>query len=251
MRIIYMGNNWVGWQILEWLVKEKEEIIGLVVHPDERAKYRKEILECVSLPSKCIWDGPMLREKKTLEGIRNLKPDLILSILFIYILKPELLTIPQKGAINLHNGYLPYNAGVYANVWSIVDETPSGATLHYMDEGVDTGDIIAQREILVKFEDTGESLYHKTEQVCVDLFKDTWPQIKHNSIKRIPQKRSGTYHSPNDVRKIDKIDLHSKYKAKDLINILRARTFPPYESAYVEVEGKKYYLRISIEEAEK
>ncbi len=55
---------------------------------------------------------------------------------------------------------------------------------------------------------------------------------------------------PRDVERIDHIDLNRKYKARDLLNILRARTFSPYESAYVEINGKKVFVRVKLEEDE-
>ena len=117
-----------------------------------------------------------------------------------------------------------------------------------MDECFDTGNIIAQKKVPIYFYDTGKSLYHRLEKECVKLFKEVWPKIKHGEIEGVKQTTKGTYHSREDVDKIDCIDLNKSYNAKELINILRARTYYPYEGAFVEVEGKKIFLRLALRE---
>jgi methionyl-tRNA formyltransferase len=128
-----------------------------------------------------------------------------------------------------------------------VEGTPSGATLHYVDEGIDTGDIIAQEKVAVELTDTGESLYRKLEKSCVYLFKQYWPLIRDGKELRIPQSSAkGTYHATEDVKRIDEIELDRKYVGRDLINIIRARTFPPYKGAFFRDGDKKIYMRIDL-----
>jgi len=247
VRIVYLGNNWVGWQILRWLKEQNEEIVGLVIHPPSKQKYTKEILQVADLPSERVFDGSQLHNPELLAAIRKLAPDIGLSVLFDYILRREFLDIFPRGVINLHPALLPYNRGQYPNVWSIVEGTPAGVTLHYIDEGIDTGDIIAQKEVPVEPIDTGETLYRKLEKACVDLFKETWPLIRSGQAPRVPQRKGeGTYHRTSDVDKIDRIDLNRTYTARELIDIIRARTFPPYPGAYFEHQGRKIYLRLQL-----
>src|SRR5207248_7068189 len=132
------------------------------------------------------------------------------------------------------------------NVWSIVDGTPAGVTLHYIDEHVDTGDIIAQREVLVDAADTGGTLYNKLERAAEALFCETWPLVRSGKAPRIPQGSGGTYHRVRDVEAIDEIDLDRPYKAGDLINILRARSFPPHRGAYFRDGNRKVYIEVSL-----
>lgn len=248
MKIFYLGNNWVGWQVLKWLKEQGEDIIGLAIHPLHRQKYVNEILQVGELSSGNIFDGSQLRKSEVIEAIRELAPDIGLSVLFDYILKPEFLSIFPKGVVNLHPSYLPYNRGQYPNVWSIIEGTPSGVTLHYIDEEIDTGNIIAQKEAPVEPVDTGETLYRKLEQVSVELFRETWPLIKTGKAPCIPQRGgTGTYHRTQDVEAVDEIDLDQAYIARDLINILRARTFPPYTGAYFTLDGKRVYMRLQLE----
>jgi methionyl-tRNA formyltransferase len=248
MKVFYMGNNWLGLKVLEWLDEQGEEIVGLSVHPSPKRKYGDEILSVADLPNGRVFDARSLEDGKALDRIRELDPDIGISVLFDYILRPPFLDLFDESVINLHPGYLPYNRGQYPNVWSIVEGTPAGTTLHYIDPEIDTGDIIARKGVNVEPIDTGQTLHTKLEQASFELFKDAWPAISSGSVSRVEQeKEEGTYHRSDDVEEIDEIDLDASYKARDLINILRARTFPPHESAYFEENGKKVYIRVDLE----
>lgn len=251
MRIVYLGNNLTGLNVLRWLVERNELIVGLGVHPDDSAKYKSEIIAASGIDRKQVFDGSRINKSEIVEKIKALRPDIILSVLFGYKLSGEVLNIPHRGCINLHPSYLPFNRGAYPNVWAIIDETPVGVTLHYMDEGFDTGGIIAQKKVPIYFYDTGESLYHRLEKESLELLIKIWPEIKHGICKRIKQTSKGTFHSKKDVEKIDHIDLNRSYNARELINILRARTFYPYKGAFVEVKGKKIFLRLELSEEQK
>ena len=248
MRIFYVGNNYNGYRILKWLKDRGEHIVGISVHPDEKALFKKEIMSVSGLSRKYIIDGSDINEPETIKKINKLKPDIIISINFDYILKKDVLGIPSRWAINLHTSYLPYNRGNYPNVWSIVENTPAGVTIHYMDEGIDTGDIIDQVEVKIDITDTGKTLYKKLENVAFKLFKKNWDDIKSGKNKKTKQVGTGTYHKKRDVIKIDPINPEKYYKAIDLINILRARTFPPYKGAYLDINGRKIYIRIKLYE---
>jgi methionyl-tRNA formyltransferase len=247
MRILFLGNNWVGWQVVKWLRGQNERIVGLVIHPPAKQKFGDEIMRSARVDPEHMFDGSQLRQRDTLQAIQALQPDIGVSILFDYILKPEFLELFPLGVANLHPAYLPYNRGQYPNVWSIIEGTPAGATLHYIDPGVDTGDIIARLRVSVEPIDTGETLYRKLEQACVDLFKETWPAIRSGQAPRLSQSRGeGTCHRTRDVEDVDCIDLDREYKAGELIDLIRARTFPPYSGAYFIDRGRKVYLRLQL-----
>jgi methionyl-tRNA formyltransferase len=247
MRILCLVNNWVGWQVLKWLKGREDPVIGLVIHPPAKRRYGKEILGSAALPENRIFDGSLLRQPEVRDAIRRLKPDIGLSLFFDYILKPEFLRLFPAGVLNLHPSYLPCNRGQYPNVWSIVDGTPSGVTLHYLDAGIDTGDIIAQRLVPVEPVDTGESLYRKLERACLEVFMENWPGVVSGKLIGMPQpSEAGTYHRTRDVEQIDEINLEHTYTARKLIDILRARTFPPYRGAFFRAEGRKVYLRLQM-----
>lgn len=248
MNVFYMGNNWLGWKVLEWLVTE-DDVVGLALHPGEKGTYDREMREVTGLSEPQIFDGTTLDDDDTIEDVRALEPDVGVSVLFGYILTPSFLNLFPEGAVNLHPAYLPYNRGAYPNVWSIVDGTPAGVTLHEIDEGVDTGDIWARRRVEVRPTDTGRTLYERLEQVGVDLFREAWPKLKSGNLRPVEQSEGeGTKHYVRDVEEIDEIELGETYTGRELIDILRARTFPPHKGAYFETNGRKVYLRLELTE---
>jgi methionyl-tRNA formyltransferase len=256
MRVFFLGNNYLACEILEWLKAQGEEIVGLVIHPSDRQRYGKKIKEIAGLPEESIFVGTSLQDPEVLKKIRSFEADIAISVLFGYIIKPPLLEAFPSGAINLHLGYLPYNRGAFPNVWCFLENTPAGATLHYMDPGIDTGAIIDQEKVSITATDTGESLYKKLEKVSFEIFIKNWEAIKKGRVVILPQSQSqsqakgeGTFHRVVDADAIDHIDLNKSYKAGELIDLLRARTFPPYHGAYfIAPEGKKVYLQLQLKE---
>jgi methionyl-tRNA formyltransferase len=247
MRILFFGNNWVAWRVISWLKGSGEDIVGLIIHPEGRRKYGQEIIAASGLEQDRIFDGSRLQDEATLSAIQSLQPEIGLSVFFGYILKPGFLGFLPKGCLNLHPALLPYNRGSYPNVWSIIEGTPAGVTLHYMDERVDTGDIVVQREVPVDLTDTGETLYRKLEVTCVELFQQSWATFKNGALPRRPQPLdAGSSHRIRDIESLDEIDLERSYKARDLINLLRARTFSSYPGAYFRDKERKVYLRLQL-----
>jgi methionyl-tRNA formyltransferase len=247
MRIVCLCNNWLGWQVLRWLRQQGEDIAVLVLHPDGRSRHEENIRSEVSGTDCQILTGPQLKDPAILRRIKEAAPEIGVSALFGYIMRREFLDLLPRGCVNIHPAFLPYNRGSYPNVWSIVDKTPAGVTIHLVDEGVDTGDIIVQREVAVSIRDTGSTLYRKLEAASLELFKETWPALRSGSYSRHPQPQGGgTLHRVKDVEQIDEIDLRKSYVAEDLLNLIRARTFPPFPGAYFRHNEKKVYLRLEL-----
>jgi methionyl-tRNA formyltransferase len=247
MRILFLGNNWLGWQVLKWLRSTEDEVVGLVLHPAARLKYGEEIRSELDDVNCSVFDGSQLGPCADLSAVAKLRADIAVSVLFGYILSAKFLSLFPRGCINLHPALLPHNRGAFPNVWSIVNQEPAGVTLHYVDSGIDTGDLIAQKEIPVQVTDTGGTLYRRLEQQGLELFKKNWPSIRAGTCSRSRQPvNAGSFHRARDVAQIDEIDLKKSYVAEDLINIIRARTFPPYPGAYFVHNGRKVYLRLTL-----
>ena len=249
MRIVYFGNNRLGWMVLDWLREQGAEIAGLVLHPPARRRFGDEIERAAALAPDRIFDGSRLREPDVLDRIGSLRADLGLSVMFGYILRAPLIGLFPRGVVNLHPSLLPFNRGACPNVWSIVDGTPAGATLHYIDTRVDTGDLIAQQKVEVEPVDTGLTLYGKLETAAFDLFRRAWPAVLSGVAAHVPQPAgAGTSHRMRDLDGIAEIDLDRQYTGRELIDILRARSFPPYPGAYFRAaDGRRVNLRLELE----
>ena len=248
MKLLFAGNNWLGWQALHFLREQGEDIVGLALHPVGRRKYEKEIVATAGVSSDKILDGASLNTPTELALAKSLGAEAVVSVLFGYIFRAPFLESFPRGGINLHPSLLPYNRGQYPNVWSIIDGTPSGVTLHHIDPGIDTGDIIAQREVTACPWDTGETLYRKLEQAGIELLRESWiPFREGRALRRTQVVGMGTSHRTMDVAKVDEIDLNGTYTGRALIDILRARTFPPYRGAYFRAGARKVHLRLHLE----
>lgn len=140
------------------------------------------------------------------------------------------------------------------NEYPILEKNiPAGVTIHYIDEGIGTGKVIANRRMPVLSTDTGRSLHMALIIDVVNLFDETWDDIKQDNIEPrdqedfeifgIPHK----YRSINSISKYDKIDLDKKYTGRELINILRARTYPPYPGPhFVDDNGEKVHIWVEL-----
>jgi methionyl-tRNA formyltransferase len=243
-----MANNRAGLDALQWLVARGSPPAGLVVHPAGRARHRDEIVSVSGLDTEDIIEGPAVGTAAGLAWLEQRAPEWIISVYFGYLLAPPALRVPSIGALNLHPALLPYNRGAHPNVWSLIEGTPAGVTLHWVDEGVDTGDIAAQREVQVLATDTAATLYQRLEDAALALFRECWPAIVAGTITRTPQPSGGTVHGVRDIEQLDRIDPARSYRADELINILRARTFPPYDGAYLDLGDRRVYLRIELVE---
>ncbi|AEH36987.1 methionyl-tRNA formyltransferase [Halopiger xanaduensis] len=219
--VIFLGINDAGMRVYEWLCDRD----GVFVHS-------------------------LLTTREQLRTIEDVRPDFLVSCGYRRLVPESILEIPTEGCVNLHPAYLPYNRGANPNVWSIVDNTPAGVTLHYMDSSLDTGDIIARRTVPTDFEDTGKDLYRRLEDAQVDLFRDAWPDIEAGDPSTITQDSdAGTYHETTDFKELCRLDPDETVRVKEFLDRLRALTFPPYDNAEIEVDGETYYVDIDITKA--
>ena len=221
MDIVFIGVNDIGMRIYEWLCqRDSVNVAALLTEPDQ------------------------------LGIIKETVPDLIVSVGFDHLVPPEVLEVPSAGAVNLHPSYLPHNRGKSPNVWPLVEDTPAGVTLHRMDAEFDTGAIIAQRTVETNFSDTGRELHKRLKDAQFELFTDTWPEIESGEVKETPQDdTAGRYHSKADFAELCELEPDEELSVKKLLDRLRALTFPPFDNAYLDIDGDRYYVDIEIRKA--
>lgn len=192
----------------------------------------------------------LLTTAEQLDLVERIDPDYLVSCGYRHIVPEAVLSVPDGGCLNLHPAYLPYNRGANPNVWSIVEGTPAGVTLHYMDEELDTGAIIERREVETEFADTGKDLYDRLEDAQVDLFVDVWPRVVAGEVDPVEQDpNEGTYHVTAEFEDFCELDPDAEYTVRELLDRLRALTFPPYDNARIEVDGETYYVEVRIDRA--
>jgi methionyl-tRNA formyltransferase len=183
----------------------------------------------------------------TAAAIRALRGNIFLLAWWPLILKRDFLALGQDVTLNLHPSLLPYARGKDPNFWTIVEESPFGVSIHHVTPDIDAGDVAFQREIPCTWEDTGETLYRKAERTMVDLFRDSCSRIAKLDIPKQPQDlASGTFHRRNELDPRTLIDLEQRYTARELLNLLRGRTFEPHPACQFNDGGETYEVRVSI-----
>lgn len=248
MRIVFFGNRQVAVDILIFLKNQGEDIVGLVLNDSGQRALGDEIIHASGLPASSVISASEINDPATIEQFRMLNADIGFSAFFGHILKPQILSLFPKGVLNVHPGYLPYNRGRNTQVWSIVDHTPAGATLHYMNEGIDTGPIIERIEVPVSPDDTGASLRARLEQASVEVTKRGWPAVIASAPPTTQDPADGTFHFNSEIQSIDQIDLNELYRAGDLIDKLRALSSPPLlKGAYFDTPSGRVWVTIRLE----
>ncbi len=248
MRILLLADNWVGLQVTRHLRDLGEDVVGLYLHPPEGQNLGEEIAAASGLSETEVHVAGAHWSDQDLELVRKLAPDIVLVVFWAHILPAEFLSIPSRCCVNLHLSYLPYNRGKKPNVWPILDGTPAGVSIHVIDEGIDSGPILARRQVDVQPTDTAETLYRRLLVEIEDLFRESWPGIRDGGLMPLVQEPgSGTFHLDREMAAHEVINLNEMYMGADLLNLLRARTFRPYPSAYFLHEGRRVFVRIDLE----
>ena len=139
-------------------------------------------------------------DKITVEYVLENGFNFLISYGYRFILRKEILDLFPNRSINMHISYLPYNRGADPNFWSFIEGTPKGVSIHYLDEGVDTGDVIVQKEVYFDSlnTETLASSYQKLQVEIQNLFFQYWDLIKSHKCNRTPQVGIGTTHIVKD-----------------------------------------------------
>lgn len=126
--------------------------------------------------------------------------DNVISFGYKHIIRENVLDACGGRIINLHISYLPYNRGYHPNFWSFIDDTPKGVSIHYIDKGIDTGDILLQKEVeFSKEENTLKKTYDRLVDEIQNLFINEYERILNREINPTPQKGLGTFHYKKDL----------------------------------------------------
>jgi methionyl-tRNA formyltransferase len=247
-RIALFADGEVGKQLLDFVWTDHQATLIALVHTDEQGIVAKQSgvlgLSDVGIPVLC---ANTLSEADLAERLRAQRCDYFVLGWWPRIIQKQLISAAIQGVINLHPSLLPYNRGRNYNFWTIIEDSPFGVSLHFVDEGIDTGDVIAQVRIPKSWEDTGESLYLRAREEIITLFKRTYPKIITGTISATRQELGkGSFHYAKEMGEASRIDLDRSYTARELLNLIRARTFPPHPACSFEDAGERYEVTVRI-----
>ena len=242
LRIAFAGDKAIAVTILKFILSRGVKPLALLITDKEKNSTSRELIKlCPHLQQNFIFKNDHFQTQTAVNQLKALKLDYLISIHFPFLFSESVLNIPLHGILNLHPAYLPYNRGWHTATWSILSQTPFGATLHFMDKTIDTGDIIRQKLVKVNPEDTADTLYRRALAAELQIFKEAWPAIKNFSYNRQAQIGKGTFHFKKDIKKIQPIF------ATALINKLRALSTSKLEDlSYFLIKKRKYRVKITI-----
>jgi methionyl-tRNA formyltransferase len=244
LKVIFLGNHTVGVTVLKELIKISE-VVGIVAHPidpEDGVVYQSvyEFAKQNNIPT-IRSNG---KDEFIKEFILDKKPDLLYVVDFRYLLNKTIINMAPLGALNMHPSLLPKYRGRASINWAILQgETEIGLSVHFIEEGADTGDVIASTSIELKDnQDVGDALnllypkYSELSKIAIGL-------LESGNFVRIKQDESMSSYYPKrkpDDGKIDFLDNPISIK-----NLIRA-VAPPYPGAFGFIDQKKLIIKKAI-----
>ena len=240
MRIMFMGTPEIAAKCLSGLVADGHSVVAAITGED-KPRGRKMIMtktavkamaEELSIP---VYTPKTLKDNEFSELLSEIAPDLICVVAYGKILPPEVIHYPRLGCINLHVSLLPKYRGAAPMQRAIIEgESETGVTVMFMDEGLDTGDIVEQVKFPISPVDDFETIHDRSAEIGARLLSDTLKKIEDGSATRTPQDSTlATY-----AKKIEKEDckLNFANSAKSLDFLIRGVT--PIPGAFAYLNGK-------------
>jgi methionyl-tRNA formyltransferase len=247
MRIVLIGQATFGADVLKGLLAKGRSVVGVFCPPDRGAKQDplKETALTANLP---VFQPRHLRDQEAYDQMVSLNPDLAVLAFVTDIAPEKFLAVPKLGAICYHPSILPKYRGSSAINWAVINgETKTGLTIFWVDAGIDTGDILLQKEVEVGPEETtGEVYFNKLYPLGVEAVIDAVDLIAEGKAPRLPQDHSqGTYDPPCD-EKVAGLDWRKS--GREVFNFIRGCDPQPGATTTLRGEKVKLYNARFLEE---
>ena len=241
MKILFMGTPDIASGCLQELIDKKYDIIGVVTQPDKQVGRGKKIVfspvKQVAIENNLpVYQPVKAKEESFIKEIKDLNPDVIVVVAYGQILSKEFLEIPKHGCINVHVSLLPKYRGAAPINWVIINgEEKTGVSTMFMDEGLDTGDVILQSEFALDDEITAGELHDKMTVEGAKVLCETLDLIKEGKAPRTPQNHDEFSYAPIMDKNLGHVDFSKS--AKEVHNLVRGVN--PWPSAYTNYMDKK------------
>src|SRR6266513_2205440 len=250
MRIVFIGTGEIGVQTLQALLRSSEhQLTGVVTQPDKpvgRAQRIepppiKKALAGVKVP---ILQPARIKDRQPIEEVCALRPDAIVVMAYGQILPRAVLEIPSVACLNLHASLLPRHRGAAPIQAAIVaGDRETGISVMYMDEGLDTGDVLLQKRIEIKDSETGGSLHDRLAEIAPAALSEALTQLASGRAARTSQDSSSATYAPKLNREDGLIDWN---ESAELIE-RKIRAFDPWPGAFTVLRdeaGRERKLKI-------
>ena len=237
-KVVVCAYHNVGYRCTEELLRQGAEVALIFTHEDSPSEEIwfssvRELAESRKIPSRTS----DINTPENVALLREIAPDLIISFYYRNMIRREVLAIPGHGALNLHGSLLPRYRGRVPVNWAIINgETETGATLHYMVEKPDAGDIVDQEKVPILFTDTALDLFNRVTEAAVTVIRRSWPLLACGTAPRIPMDlANGSYFGGR--KPADGLIDWTK-GAVPIYNLIRGVTHP-YPGAFTFLAGRK------------
>lgn len=238
-KTIFIGTPDFAVPSLNKLIESNYNIVTVITQPDKKVGRKQKVVFSPVKKVALKHNIPLLQPlkiKEIVEKIKELRPDIIITAAYGQIISKNILDIPKFGCINIHGSLLPKYRGASPIQCAILNgDKKTGITIMEMDERMDEGSIITQKEIEIDNNDTASSLHNKLSDLGVDLLLETLPKIFKKEIKYTPQDHSQATYTKILKKEDGKINWNKK-----VIEIERMiKAFYPWPGTYTELEGKR------------
>jgi methionyl-tRNA formyltransferase len=264
MRIVFIGTGQIGVPTLHALLKSEHEVVAVVTQPDKPVG-RAQLVEAPPI-KKALMSGALdvspvptdralalrvlqparIKDRQAIDEIRALRPDVIVVTAYGQILPRAVLEIPRIACLNLHASLLPRWRGAAPIQAAIAaGDAKTGITVMYMDEGLDTGDILLQRNIDVLPADTGRSLHDRLATAAPEALLEALELLAKGSAPRTPQNNAvATYAS-----KLKRDDGQLDWSEPAEVIERKIRAFDPWPGAFMKIGGRnlKIFSAVVVE----
>ena len=245
MRIVFIGTGEIGVPTLRALQKSEHELGGVVTQPDKPVG-REQKITAPPIKKALIAGGPnagpaqtlqpaRIKDREAINQIRALAPDVIVVMAYGQILPRAVLEIPKIACLNLHASLLPRWRGAAPIQAAIAaGDREAGMTVMYMDEGLDTGDILLQRKIDISPSETGATLHDRLAQIAPEALLESLRLLAAGNAPRIPQDQALATYAPKLNREAGRLNWNESVEAIER----KIRAYNPWPGAFTEFSGR-------------
>ena len=242
-RVIFMGTPDFAVPCLARLV-EISDVVAVVTQPDRpKGRGQKLLPPPVKVFAQehgiAVYQPERVKAPDFVDVLRGLTPDLIVVVAFGQILSKEILSLPPLGCINVHASLLPRYRGAAPMQWAIVrGEKETGVTTMFMDEGLDTGDMLLRETLPITQAMTAAELHDEMMKLGADVLEKTLFSLSEGTLKRTPQDDALSTYAPLLDKEVGRIDW--KKPAQEIHDLVRGLNSWP--GAYTMLEGQKFKI---------
>ena len=252
MRVIFMGTPDFAVGTLEEIIRAGHEVVLVVTQPDKpkgrgNAMQFPPVKECALAHDIEVFQPKRIRDDANVEYLKKYDADIIIVAAFGQILPKSILDMPRYGCVNVHASLLPKYRGAAPIQWAVINgDAITGVTTMRMDVGLDTGDMIAKREVRIAEDETGGSLFDKLAEVGAKLCVETMDMLEKGTATFTPQNNEMSTHTSMITKELGNIDWKNRDEVQRQIEELPARIATSVDFANAVRNGDKQVAQITF-----